>query len=36
VLAAGADAAVALGAVCRGDVRQNCLRLLAAAASSGH
>ena len=35
VLAAGADAAVALGAVCRGDVRANCLRLLAAAASSG-
>ncbi len=38
VLAAGADAAVALGAVCRGDVRENCLRLLAAAASAraGH
>jgi thiamine-phosphate pyrophosphorylase len=35
VLAAGADAAVALGAVCRGDVRENCLRLLAAAASPG-
>ena len=33
VLAAGADAAVALGAVCRGDVRANCRRLLAAAAS---
>jgi thiamine-phosphate pyrophosphorylase len=30
VLAAGADAAVALGAVCRGDVRLNCRRLLAA------
>ena len=33
VLAAGADAAVALRAVCRGDVRANCRRLLAAAAS---
>ncbi|HLX08309.1 MAG TPA: thiamine phosphate synthase [Thermoanaerobaculia bacterium] len=32
VLAAGADAAVALGAVCRGDVLANCRRLLAAAA----
>jgi thiamine-phosphate pyrophosphorylase len=31
VLAAGADAAVVLGAVCRGDVRANCRRLLAAA-----
>jgi thiamine-phosphate pyrophosphorylase len=32
VLATGADAAVALGAVCRGDVGDNCRRLLAAAA----
>ena len=32
VLAAGADAAVVLGAVCRGDVDANCRRLLAAAA----
>jgi thiamine-phosphate pyrophosphorylase len=32
VLAAGADAAVALGAACRGDVLANCRRLLAAAA----
>jgi thiamine-phosphate pyrophosphorylase len=32
VLAAGADAAVVLGAVCRGDVAANCRRLLAAAA----
>lgn len=31
VLAAGADAAVALGAVCRGDVRASCRCLLAAA-----
>jgi thiamine-phosphate pyrophosphorylase len=31
VLAAGADAAVVLGAACRGDVRANCRRLLAAA-----
>ena len=31
VLAAGADAAAVLGAVCRGDVRANCRRLLAAA-----
>jgi thiamine-phosphate pyrophosphorylase len=31
VLAAGADAAVALGAACRGDVRSNCRRLIAAA-----
>lgn len=30
VLAAGADAAAVLGAVCRGDVRANCRRLLAA------
>jgi thiamine-phosphate pyrophosphorylase len=33
VLAAGADAAAVLGAVCRGDVRANCRRLLAAAAA---
>ncbi len=32
VLAAGADAAVVLSAVCRGDVRANCRRLLGAAA----
>lgn len=31
VLAAGADAAAVLGAVCRGDVGRNCRRLLAAA-----
>jgi len=31
VLEAGADAAVVLGAVCRGDVAANCRRLLAAA-----
>jgi thiamine-phosphate pyrophosphorylase len=31
VLAAGADAAVVLGAACRGDVRSNCRHLLAAA-----
>jgi thiamine-phosphate pyrophosphorylase len=31
VLAAGADAAVVLGAVCRGDIAANCRRLLAAA-----
>jgi thiamine-phosphate pyrophosphorylase len=31
VLAAGADAAAAIGAVCRGDVRANCRRLLEAA-----
>lgn len=35
VLAAGADAAAVLGAVCRGDVRANCRRLLAVAAGSG-
>jgi thiamine-phosphate pyrophosphorylase len=35
VLRAGADAAVALGAVCRGDLRANCHRLLAAAAIAG-
>jgi thiamine-phosphate pyrophosphorylase len=35
VLAAGADAAVVLGAVCRGDVRANCRRLLAAAGEGG-
>jgi thiamine-phosphate pyrophosphorylase len=33
VLAAGADSAAALGAVCRGDVRSNCRLLLAAAAA---
>jgi thiamine-phosphate pyrophosphorylase len=32
VLAAGADAVVVLGAVCRGDVGESCRRLLAAAA----
>lgn len=31
VLAAGADAAAVIGAVCRGDVRANCRRLLVAA-----
>jgi thiamine-phosphate pyrophosphorylase len=31
VLAAGADSAAVLGAVCRGDVEENCRRLLAAA-----
>jgi thiamine-phosphate pyrophosphorylase len=31
VLAAGADAAAVLGAVCRGDIRANCRQLLAAA-----
>ena len=31
VLAAGADAAAVIGAVCRGNVRENCRRLLAAA-----
>ena len=35
VLAAGADAAAVIGAVCRGDVRANCLRLLAAAGRGG-
>ncbi|HYO11809.1 MAG TPA: thiamine phosphate synthase [Thermoanaerobaculia bacterium] len=35
VLAAGADAAAVIGAVCRGDVRENCRRLLAAAAAVG-
>jgi thiamine-phosphate pyrophosphorylase len=30
VLAAGADAAAVIGAVCRGDVRENCRRLLSA------
>lgn len=34
VLAAGADAAAVLGAVCRGDVAANCRRLLAAAAAA--
>lgn len=33
VLAAGADTAAVLGAVCRGDVYRNCTRLLAAARS---
>jgi thiamine-phosphate pyrophosphorylase len=32
VLAAGADAVAVLGAVCRGDVRRNCRRLLGAVA----
>lgn len=32
VLAAGADAVAILGAVCRGDIRQNCRRLLGAVA----
>ncbi len=35
VLAAGADAAVALGAACRGDVRGSCRLLVAAAADAG-
>jgi thiamine-phosphate pyrophosphorylase len=35
VLAAGADAAAVLGAVCRGDIVANCRRLLAAAGGSG-
>jgi thiamine monophosphate synthase len=38
VLAAGADAAAVLGAVCRGGVREvraNCLRLMAAAEEAG-
>ncbi len=35
VLAAGADSAAVLGAVCRGDVRRNCRRLLAAAGGRG-
>jgi thiamine-phosphate pyrophosphorylase len=35
VLAAGADTAAVLGAVCRGDVRANCRRLLAAAGEAG-
>lgn len=34
VIAAGADAAAVIGAVCRGDVRANCLRLLAACGST--
>jgi thiamine-phosphate pyrophosphorylase len=34
VLAAGADAAAAIGAVCHGDVAANCRRLLAAAKGS--
>jgi thiamine-phosphate pyrophosphorylase len=35
VLAAGADAAAMIGAVCRGDITANCRRLLAAAEFSG-
>lgn len=35
VLAAGADAAAVIGAVCRGDIRENCRRLLAAVAAGG-
>lgn len=35
VLDAGADAAAVLGAVCRGDVKANALRLLAAAEQAG-
>ena len=35
VLAAGADSAAVLGAVCRGDLRRNCRRLLAAAGEGG-
>jgi thiamine-phosphate pyrophosphorylase len=35
VLAAGADAAAVIGAVCRGNVGENCRRLLAAAAAVG-
>jgi thiamine-phosphate pyrophosphorylase len=35
VLAAGADAAAVLGAVCRGDVRANCRLLLKAASAGG-
>ena len=38
VLAAGADAAAVLGAVCRGGVREvraNCLRLMIAAGAAG-
>jgi thiamine monophosphate synthase len=31
VLAAGADSAAMIGAVCKGDIRANCQRLLAAA-----
>lgn len=34
VIAAGADAAAVIGAVCRGDVRANALRLIAACAST--
>jgi thiamine-phosphate pyrophosphorylase len=34
VIAAGADAAAMIGAVCRGDVRANCLRLQAACGST--
>ena len=35
VLAAGADAAVVLGAVCRGDIAANCRRLMTAAGAAG-
>lgn len=35
VLEAGADAAVVLGAVCKGDVAANCRRLLIAASAAG-
>jgi thiamine-phosphate pyrophosphorylase len=35
VLAAGADAAAVIGAVCRGDVKANALRLVAAAEQAG-
>lgn len=35
VLAAGADSVAVVGAVCRGDVADNCRRLLAAAAGAG-
>jgi thiamine-phosphate pyrophosphorylase len=35
VLTAGADAAVVLGAVCRGDIAANCRRLMTAAGAAG-
>lgn len=35
VLAAGADSAAMIGAVCRGDIRANCLRLVTAARAAG-
>lgn len=35
VLGAGADSAAVLGAVCRGDVRANCRRLISAASAAG-